>query len=419
MAADAGIFQQYLNPARSVADYRGDMDKQEQNALTLASARLANQQAQQDMADTQAVRQAYMQSGGDQNKLMQLLQSGGQYKSAQALQKSQLESQKTQGEIDLSKAHAGNFQAQTAKTNEEAKFAAAIHHAQGLAYVKTPQDVISYFDQGIAKGIFPADQRQQMIQQAGSYPTLDAWKKAESDAAIPVLERFKEDANNSRNAATNATSRANNAATVAQQEQTSLRADRRAREATAAVVGKPFEVTGKDGDPVLVQQDKQGNIKPVTGYGTKNSVAKPTERQQKAIDANEAIALLNQAEPLLKSATGSYGGKGIDILSQAFGVATPGSISAQQLKAIEGALVAKMPKMSGPQSDKDVLLYRQMAAQIGDDTVPYARKTAAMDTVREIQERYAGLAKGSSKPTQNPTKPGKPKAPAGTTVSNW
>jgi hypothetical protein len=87
-------------------------------------------------------------------------------------------------------------------------------------------------------------------------------------------------------------------------------------------------------------------------------------------------------------------------------VATPGSISAQQLKAIEGALVAKMPKMSGPQSDKDVLLYKQMAAEIGDPTVPYPRKAAAMNTVREIQERYAGMAPGSSKPAQAPAAAG-------------
>ena len=118
----------------------------------------------------------------------------------------------------------------------------------------------------------------------------------------------------------------------------------------------------------------------------------------KVTDANDAIALLNQAEPLLKGSTGSYGGAGIDMLAQVFGAATPGSVNAQQLKAIEGALVAKMPKMSGPQSDKDVLLYRQMAAVIGDETVPYQRKAAAVEQVRAIQERYAGMPAGSSKP---------------------
>lgn len=419
MAADPNIFAQYMKPVRSVAEYASDMDVREVNALEMAAKRQA-------VADDAAIRSAYQQSGGDQNKLMQILQQGGNYKAAQGLQKSMLDTKKTQTDIDLATAHAGKYTADTGKTAQETKYAAAAHHAQGLSYVKTPQDVVTYFDQGIAKGIFPADQREQMLQQANSYPTLDAWKKAEGDAAIPVLKRFEEDANNARNKlTTDATRRGQDiSAQTAREGHAVTRrgqnlTDARSKEATAAMVGKPFEVTGPDGVPVLVRQDKQGNIKPVTGYTLKNVGAKPTERQQKITDANEAIALLNQAEPLLKSATGSYGGKGIDILSQAFGVATPGSISAQQLKAIEGALVAKMPKMSGPQSDKDVLLYRQMAAQIGDDTVPYARKTAAMDTVREIQERYAGLAKGSSKPTQNPIKPGKPKAPAGTTVSNW
>jgi hypothetical protein len=50
-----------------------------------------------------------------------------------------------------------------------------------------------------------------------------------------------------------------------------------------------------------------------------------------------------------------------------------------------------MPKMSGPQSDKDVLLYKQMAGQIGDPTIPAARKQAAMNTINELNSRYAGV----------------------------
>ena len=47
--------------------------------------------------------------------------------------------------------------------------------------------------------------------------------------------------------------------------------------------------------------------------------------------------------------------------------------------------------MSGPQSDKDVLLYKQMAGQIGDPTIPAATKKAALSTIREIQNRAAGI----------------------------
>lgn len=59
--------------------------------------------------------------------------------------------------------------------------------------------------------------------------------------------------------------------------------DARSRETTAATITKPFEVTGEDGKPVLVQQDKQGNIRPVEGYLPKQGASKPlTEGQAKA-----------------------------------------------------------------------------------------------------------------------------------------
>jgi hypothetical protein len=169
---------------------------------------------------------------------------------------------------------------------------------------------------------------------------------------------------------------------------------------------------GQDMQDARARETLIQGSKPPTGYrwkadGTMEAIpGGPADTKvggagAKVQDATDAIALLNQAEPLLAGSTGSYGGKALDMLAQAFGASTDGSIKAQQLKAIEGALVAKMPKMSGPQSDKDVLLYRQMAAVIGDETVPYARKAAAVESVREIQERYAGMAPGASKPAAN------------------
>lgn len=75
-------------------------------------------------------------------------------------------------------------------------------------------------------------------------------------------------------------SRASVAATLRGQNM----ADARARETTAAAVSKPFEVTGPDGLPMLVQQDKQGNITPVQGFGPKSGSAKPlNDAQAKAL----------------------------------------------------------------------------------------------------------------------------------------
>jgi hypothetical protein len=116
--------------------------------------------------------------------------------------------------------------------------------------------------------------------------------------------------------------------------------------------------------------------------------AKTTEQQQKVGDAQSVLGLLDMATPLVSKSTGSYGGAAVDQIARVFGASTEGGETAAQLKAIEGALISKMPKMSGPQSDKDVLLYKQMAGQVGDTTIPAANKLAAMKVIREINERY-------------------------------
>ena len=86
------------------------------------------------------------------------------------------------------------------------------------------------------------------------------------------------------NAATNAAHVQTNAATVAEQRRAHNMQDERSRETVAATMTKPFEVTGADGAPMLVQQDKQGNIKPVAGYGPKTGASKPlTDSQAKAL----------------------------------------------------------------------------------------------------------------------------------------
>lgn len=115
-------------------------------------------------------------------------------------------------------------------------------------------------------------------------------------------------------------------------------------------------------------------------------------------DANEALALIGQAREIIPKSTGSYFGSMVDQAGRAFGKSTPGDIAAGQLQALEGALVSKMPKMSGPQSDKDVALYKQMAGVIGDPTIPTERKLAALDTIEQIQKRYVGQQPAPLKP---------------------
>jgi hypothetical protein len=154
--------------------------------------------------------------------------------------------------------------------------------------------------------------------------------------------------------------------------------------------------TARRGQDVTVRGQDLTNARAGEAAKTKDAQAEKTRTQ----DANDALGLIDMADKLLNDATGSRLGNAIDVGAGALGISTSGAQAGAQLKALEGALVSKMPKMSGPQSDKDVLLYRQMAAQIGDANLPIATRRAALNTVRQIQQKYA--AGSSSGPTAKP-----------------
>lgn len=119
--------------------------------------------------------------------------------------------------------------------------------------------------------------------------------------------------------------------------------------------------------------------------------------------ANAALTLIDLAEPLLDVATGSGIGAVRDVALGVVGQSTEAGEAAAQLKAIGGLLVSKMPRMEGPQSNYDVQLYREMAGQIGDPTVPNDVRKAALETIRSLNEKYAG--EQSNTPTPNSNEP--------------
>lgn len=89
--------------------------------------------------------------------------------------------------------------------------------------------------------------------------------------------------------------------------------------------------------------------------------------------------------------TGSGVGAVVDAVGGFFGRNPDGAVEAQKLKAVGAALTSKMPRMEGPQSDKDVALYKESAAEVGNPTVPIARRLAALDTVKQLWSKYERL----------------------------
>lgn len=126
-------------------------------------------------------------------------------------------------------------------------------------------------------------------------------------------------------------------------------------------------------------------------------------QEKKRVTAQSTLDLVNEARQILPSATGSILGKGRDIAAGAVGESTIGSRASAKLKVIAGNLMMSQPRMEGPQSDKDTKLYREMAGQIGDETIPVENRVAALDEIERLQRKYADG--GASQSTAAPNRP--------------
>lgn len=161
--------------------------------------------------------------------------------------------------------------------------------------------------------------------------------------------------------------------------------DARSREKNSidkAATGKVEWKQDVDGNWIGLPKEPTGPqpVMPIT-------TSAPGKRQQQA---SNALGIIKEAKTLIDDATGSYLGAGMDQAARAVGWGTDSGQAAAKLKALEGALMMSQPRMEGPQSDKDVALYRQMAGQIGDSTVPASTKRAALDVIERLHQRYAG-----------------------------
>ncbi len=144
-----------------------------------------------------------------------------------------------------------------------------------------------------------------------------------------------------------------------------------------------------DGQPVIRPQDSpqlQGDI-----AGAKK---KREAEEKRTFNMSGIGGVIKQAKDILNGSTpptGSGIGNLYDQAAGFFGISPSGSKEAQSLKAVAGALTAKMPRMEGPQSDKDTQLYREMAAEIGNPNVPVDRRKNALQVVENLWAKYEHL----------------------------
>lgn len=127
----------------------------------------------------------------------------------------------------------------------------------------------------------------------------------------------------------------------------------------------------------------------------------------------KAPGIIDEAKSLLEPPPGSQMptqsgiGSAVDRIGGWFGMSPPGATEAARLKVVGGNLTSLVPRFEGPQSDRDTQAYREMAGQIGDDTIPVPQRLAALKQVETLINNYGGPAKvfGSGEAPMAPPPP--------------
>ncbi len=112
-------------------------------------------------------------------------------------------------------------------------------------------------------------------------------------------------------------------------------------------------------------------------------------------DAEETVEVLNEALPLLDTATGSGLGAARDRSAAFFGKATDGAQANAQLRVLATRLTAKVPRFEGPQSDKDVAEYKAAAGDLANEALPTEIRLAAGQTLKRLSEKAIKQARKS------------------------
>jgi hypothetical protein len=140
---------------------------------------------------------------------------------------------------------------------------------------------------------------------------------------------------------------------------------------------------------------------PVAVEGRTVSASQAEAEAKKGAAGRNVLSIIDEIEPLdengkpipgkslLERSTGSGIGSMVDWGARQVGVVTPGAQAIAQLKPYEAMLVSAMPRMEGPQSDRDVQLYREAAGQVADPTIPVEMRRAALSSLRALNSKYA------------------------------
>jgi hypothetical protein len=109
----------------------------------------------------------------------------------------------------------------------------------------------------------------------------------------------------------------------------------------------------------------------------------------KSYNAKQIYNIIEPVNAAIQNATGSGLGAKIDDIAAFFGKSTEGAQGAAKLNVLADTLVKTVPRFEGPQSDRDTASYQAAAGQLNDRTVPTKTRLAALQTIIDINKKYA------------------------------
>jgi hypothetical protein len=186
--------------------------------------------------------------------------------------------------------------------------------------------------------------------------------------------------------------------------------DRDLRSTLAAAVRAAGGGGGDKASNYQIIQDAQGNasrvnkltgdVTPLGGIGreTASLTADRTKQGENKINAAKALEDLDEAETLLKTATGSKAGSLRDTIAAAAGFSTDGAKAAAALETVSNGIVANIPRMAGQVSDADLAFLIKQGGDLANKELPTETRLAALKQVRRIMRRAASAQINSPAP---------------------
>ncbi len=273
----ANIFQQYLTPPKSVMDYSAELDQAEtrkqslrQNALMLAAdqQKLGDQRRERD---GEARLSQLLATGGTPDQVAAELALAGYGKQALAFTKQQQDLAKSKADAEHTVAQTGKIKSETGKIDFEQRESKRQKAVTDIAAFTDPQQALASLDLHEKAGDIAPEQAA-MIRQ--SIPTSPAdfpkWQISMLQRILSAKDAVGQLAPDANTVANNATSRANNATTVAATIRGQNMTDRRARDQIAQ--GKV---------PSGYRQNADGTLAAIPG-GPADKHAVTTEGERKA-----------------------------------------------------------------------------------------------------------------------------------------